>query len=210
MSLTSYRAAPPRVICFRPGHARLVVSCSGPLGPDGAALPRVRENSWIRRTGEMISRFDRRHGESRVLASRAALGRPGSVLLSRALRRSTIGAEGFHGRVRNGIGCRPLAMTTRSPKRSARILLATAHAVLESFCTFVKLATIGRPENDVSEPARAVLSKPFERLGPVSYTRYRASTPGLSTWWSSTALKGGLILRGASRLDAFSGYPVRT
>ncbi len=40
-------------------------------------------------------------------------GRPGGVLLSHALRRSTIGAEGFHGRVRDGIGCRPLAMTTR-------------------------------------------------------------------------------------------------
>lgn len=32
-------------------------------------------------------------------------GRPGSDLLFRALRRSTIGAEGFHGRVRDGIGC---------------------------------------------------------------------------------------------------------
>jgi hypothetical protein len=32
-------------------------------------------------------------------------GRPGSDLLSRVLRRSTIGAEGFHGRVRDGIGC---------------------------------------------------------------------------------------------------------
>ena len=32
-------------------------------------------------------------------------GRPGSDLLSRALRHSTIGATGFHGRVRNGIGC---------------------------------------------------------------------------------------------------------
>ena len=31
--------------------------------------------------------------------------RPGGDLLSRALRRSTIGAEGFHGRVRDGIGC---------------------------------------------------------------------------------------------------------
>ena len=30
---------------------------------------------------------------------------PGSDLLSRALRHSTIGAEGFHGRVRDGIGC---------------------------------------------------------------------------------------------------------
>jgi hypothetical protein len=32
-------------------------------------------------------------------------GKPGGDLLFRALRRSTIGAEGFHGRVRDGIGC---------------------------------------------------------------------------------------------------------
>ena len=32
------------------------------------------------------------------------LGRPGSVLLSRGLSRSTMDAEGFDGRVRNGIG----------------------------------------------------------------------------------------------------------
>ena len=31
-------------------------------------------------------------------------GGPGGDLLSHALRRSTIGAEGFHGRVRDGIG----------------------------------------------------------------------------------------------------------
>src|SRR5262249_37513890 len=35
----------------------------------------------------------------------SGLGRPGGDLLSRVLRRSTIGAEGFHGRVREGIGC---------------------------------------------------------------------------------------------------------
>jgi hypothetical protein len=52
--------------------------------------------------------------------------------------------------------------------------------------------------------------KPIERLGPVSFMRCRTSTPGLSTWWSSTALKGNLVLRGASRLDAFSGYPFHT
>ena len=34
----------------------------------------------------------------------SALGRPGSVLLSRGLSRSTMDAEGFDGRVRNGIG----------------------------------------------------------------------------------------------------------
>ena len=52
--------------------------------------------------------------------------------------------------------------------------------------------------------------KPIERLVPVSFTRCRASTPGLSTWWSTTALEGELVLRWASRLDAFSGYPFRT
>ena len=55
-----------------------------------------------------------------------------------------------------------------------------------------------------------VAIKPIERLVPVSCVRCRTSTPGLSTWWSSTALKGELVSRGASRLDAFSGYPVRT
>src|SRR3954469_417378 len=74
MSLTSYRAAPPRV---DPAHALALRSSEGNF----------------------------------------ALGRPGSDLLSRALRHSTIGAEGFHGRVRNGIGCTPLATATRSSKR---------------------------------------------------------------------------------------------
>ena len=52
--------------------------------------------------------------------------------------------------------------------------------------------------------------KPIEQLVPVSFMHYCTSTPGLSTWWSSTVLMRILVLRGASRLDAFSGYPVRT
>jgi hypothetical protein len=57
---------------------------------------------------------------------------------------------------------------------------------------------------------RTYAIKPIELLVPVGFMRYRTSTSGLSTWWSSTALKRDLVLRGASRLDAFSGYPVRT
>src|SRR5439155_10460440 len=53
-------------------------------------------------------------------------------------------------------------------------------------------------------------SSSHERLVPVSSTRCRAYTPGLSTWWSTTALKGELVSRWVSRLDAFSDYPVRT
>ena len=48
-----------------------------------------------------------------------AFCRPGSDLLSRALRQSTIGAGAFHGRVRNGNGCGHPARTTRSAKRKA-------------------------------------------------------------------------------------------
>ena len=39
--------------------------------------------------------------------------KPGSDLLSRALRQSTIGAERLNDRVRNGIGWGPLAITTQ-------------------------------------------------------------------------------------------------
>ena len=52
--------------------------------------------------------------------------------------------------------------------------------------------------------------KPIEPLVPVGSAHRCACTPGLSTWSSSTALKGELVLRRASRLDAFSGYPIRT
>ncbi len=61
-------------------------------------------------------------------------------------------------------------------------------------------------------PNRALATRAIksnERLVPVSCARCRASTSGLSTWWSSTALQGELVLRLVSRLDAFSGYPFR-
>src|SRR3984893_1572874 len=60
-----------------------------------------------------------------------------------------------------------------------------------------------------------VEAKPLGLLVPVSSTRCRASTSGLSTQSSSWGPyrvnpEGDLILRRASRLDAFSGYPFRT
>ena len=149
------------------------------------------------------------------------LGRPGSDLLSHALRRSTIGAKGFHGRVRDGIGCRPLAITTRSSKTALQRNQSKHKDTTGS-------ETEGPPKPSPSvflTPTRVSLNYPYlarscgctwcfsssiERLGPVSFTHCCASTPGLSTWSSSTALKGDLVLRGASRLDAFSGYPVRS
>ena len=46
----------------------------------------------------------------------SVLGRPGSDLLFQALRLSTIGAGEFNGRVRDGIGYRLPARTTRPAK----------------------------------------------------------------------------------------------
>jgi len=60
-----------------------------------------------------------------------------------------------------------------------------------------------------------VEAKPLGLLVPVSSTCRHASTSGLSTQSSSWGPyrvnpEGDLILRRASRLDAFSGYPFRT
>ena len=64
------------------------------------------------------------------------------------------------------------------------------------------------------ELGRWVVFKSFGLLVPVNFTPCGASISGLSTQWSSWGpypfRVGGLILRWASRLDAFSGYPVRT
>jgi hypothetical protein len=56
----------------------------------------------------------------RGLISKSVLRRPGGDRLSRGLSRSTIGAGGFNGRVRNGIGWNSPAMTTRPAKDGLR------------------------------------------------------------------------------------------
>ena len=150
-----------------------------------------------------------------------AFQKPGSDLLSHALRHSTIGAGGFNGRVRNGIGWRPPARATRLSKRATlpasslkeRRAVRSRHVIVVR-CDVVFQRGLGPRHKGPQNPRRrsegSLKIKPIERLGPVSFMRCRTSTPGLSTWWSSTALKGNLVLRGASRLDAFSGYPFHT
>ena len=75
MSLTSYRAAPPRAV--------------------------INDN------------------ECKIFL---VLKKPGSDLLSHALRRSTIGAEDFYFRVRNGFGYGIFAITTRLFKYQISLL----------------------------------------------------------------------------------------
>ncbi len=135
MSLTSYRTAPPRVsdvlrfslrlfafagLCApqlpvllrrarvlgqRGLRSREGVSSSGPpavrnVHASGAGGHESDSAGIDRRCPRPFGRRGR-FGDANV----PGLGRPGGDLLSHALRRSTIGAEGFHGRVRDGIGC---------------------------------------------------------------------------------------------------------
>ena len=138
-------------------------------------------------------------------------GRPGNDLLSRALRQSTIGATGFHGRVRNGIEWDTCAITTWSSRHMYfhcdvrhKHHHKTRKEDIQNLSIHLQIALCV----DICLYARPI--KPIELLVPISFTHYCASTLGLSTWWSSTVLKRILVSRGASRLDAFSGYPVHT
>jgi hypothetical protein len=95
MSLTSYRAAPPR--------AKSVA----PIGT-GLAISTTNTNAAPRISGAPRSGLDREEG--------LVLCRSGNDLLSRVLRHSTIGAEAFNGRVRDGIGFGRLAQITGPAK----------------------------------------------------------------------------------------------
>jgi hypothetical protein len=145
--------------------------------------------------GGVVHGCMKRRSKKRALHERSAFGRPGSDLLSRVLRRTIIGAEEFNGRVRNGIGFRPLAIATKPAECRSNRRLSPSWSF--------RLSRRRRA-------SRMRVIKPNELLVPVSFMRCRTSTPGLSTWWSSTALQGEIVSRWVSRLDAFSGYPVRT
>ena len=81
MSLTSYRAAPPRDIRVSEGG--------------------MRRSEWVQMTCTHVARASM----------------PGDDLLFHRLSDSTIGAGGFHGRVRNGIGWDTDAIATRQWSR---------------------------------------------------------------------------------------------
>ncbi len=118
------------------------------------------------------------------------LARFGGDLLSHVLRRSTIGAAALNGRVRDGIGCFARAMTTKPGKEHPtrdQVMLSTSRS----------LASTGS-----NQAYRAISTGQLNallrlHLRPIDVVVYHGP-------------RGYLVLRGASRLDAFSGYPVRT
>ena len=130
-------------------------------------------------------------------------GWPGGDRLSRCLSSSTMGAEVFHGRVRDGIGCGNLAMTTGPPGR----ILGYCSGECVSGGRARLGAACGVP---LREPRWVGDGSSIGRLVTLGCTGYPASTCVLLTCWSGTALEGDLVWRGVSCLDAFSSYPVRT
>ena len=91
MSLTSYRAAPPR---------DRVVTRTPPLFGRGCWHPSPDDELCM---GSL----------SKLIASYPPAAMPGDDLLFHRLSDSTIGAVGFHGRVRDGIGWDTDAIATR-------------------------------------------------------------------------------------------------
>ena len=141
------------------------------------------------------------------------LGRPGSDLLSQGLSHSTIGAEEFNGRVRDGIGFMLLARTTRPAKhkeneasceRCALGRMVTGEQRIEIFHS--PFATPYSPcvmdtENESNQADRTISTGKLRALlhfhiRPINVVVFHDS-------------QGILVLRSVSRLDAFSGYPFR-
>src|SRR3984893_6206149 len=124
------------------------------------------------------------------------IGGPGGDLLFRTLRCSTIGAEGFHGRVRDGIGC--LAPRYGHQAGQAPLWVVPLWVVGRggdvtgkgSVCMGGRRSwALGAERGGGARRDRGCAGvKPIERLVPVSCAGCPASTSGLSTWWSSTAL----------------------
>jgi hypothetical protein len=122
------------------------------------------------------------------------LFRFGGDLLSHVLRRSTIGAVALNGRVRDGIGCFAHAVATKPEKtREHEVSFVVG-------CDFGSLAVDCLLDRD--QAYRAISTGQLNallrlHLRPIDVVVFHGP-------------QGDLVLRGASRLDAFSGYPVRT
>ncbi len=149
----------------------------------------------------------------RVSGAGRRFGGPGGDLLFHALRRSTIGAEGFHGRVRDGIGCWPLAIATRpcrdqkpegqKPEARSQKETVLASGLLTSWflrCVFTRSWACR------CKRARSRIKRSIERLVPVS-TGVAAFAPpayrrdGLSRLSTRPGFEGGFPLRCFQRLS---------
>ena len=132
----------------------------------------------------------------------------GSDLLSHTLRCSTISAAALNCRVRDGIGCFARAMTTKPKKQHHRYPFQRKGNVIPSLmtngcvCIHTDWSVISISITGSNQAYRAISTSQLNdlhrlHLWPIDEVVYLGS-------------QGYLVLKGASRLDAFSGYPVRS
>ena len=138
-----------------------------------------------------------------AVSTKMLLVRFGDDLLSHVLGRSTISAVALNCRVRDGIGCFAHAMITKPnkqhPKRRSQAIIVVPSRI--HLCVYVIL-TLSPVITGSSQAYRAISTSQLNgshrlHLWPIDEVVYLGS-------------QGYLVLRGASRLDAFSGYPVRS
>ena len=129
-----------------------------------------------------------------VLRDIKDFSRFGGDLLSHTLRCSTIGAKALNGRVREGTGCFALAMTTK-PRKILKFQVITL--CVYAFCFRKSLAFTGSNQAYWTISTGQLNALLHLHLRPIDEVVYLGP-------------QGYLVLRGASRLDAFSGYPVRS
>ncbi len=148
-----------------------------------------------------------------------AFTRFGGDLLSRGLSPSTIGAAVLNFRVRDGTGCFTCAMTTKPRKSPCRLscYARKRRGGRQRMCVATRLCFQSTLSNSRSVYAFGLIC--LSVTG--SNQAYRAISTGQLNALLRLHLRpidvvvfhgpqGDLVLRGASRLDAFSGYPVRS
>jgi hypothetical protein len=143
-------------------------------------------------------------GRESTRAARPGCGRGAALVLSEGVRRcptlpqglpcSTIGAEGLNFRVRDGTGCFPFAM---------------AAVTLWSYagCPYLQNRTVDARSVVVMLSPRPVSTGQLHAL-----RRFHIRPINPVVCWGPYQVDpvGTLILKRASRLDAFSGYPFQT
>ena len=119
----------------------------------------------------------------------------GGDLLSHGLNRSTIGATELNGRVRDGIGCFSGAVTTKPSKNPSYPSQVRCMCMLLIYQLSFALTGSNQAYRAISTGQLNALLR--LHLRPIDVVVFHGS-------------QGYLVLRGASRLDAFSGYPFRS
>ena len=115
-----------------------------------------------------------------------------------------MGAGGFHGRVRDGIGC-------FSPRHSHQVIQPTPPVSGGVGQVLVSLCVASKPcHGGVDDCCARWWSRAYRaiRTGQLSALPHLHTRPINVMVYHGP--RGDIVLRRVSRLDAFSGYPVRT